>query len=197
MMEYIIQNLPFFIPQLLLSIGSWIIVLEKVGFVLKNRKPSNLWFESVLQEYALLKPYHEKASENLPISPELRLIHFYENEKSSSEFTFDLIRRRAENELQELDKGLSYLPGIANIATLIGLFGTVTGMISTFFSFRQALNPDPSLLAGGISQALLTTAGGLFVAIPALFFSMIFQARLKYHQNNLEALLEIWYRKHS
>lgn len=69
--------------------------------------------------------------------------------------------------LHDLDKGLSYLGLTANMATLLGLAGTVTGMIKTFMAIARLHSADPSLLAGGIWEALLTTAFGLFVAIPA------------------------------
>jgi biopolymer transport protein ExbB len=68
--------------------------------------------------------------------------------------------------LHGLEKGLSYLGLTANIATLLGLAGTVTGMIKTFMVVARLHNADPSLLAGGIWEALITTAFGLFVAIP-------------------------------
>ncbi len=68
--------------------------------------------------------------------------------------------------LHDLDKGLSYLGLMANVATLLGLTGTVTGMIKTFMTISRLHSADPSMLAGGIWEALLTTAFGLFVAIP-------------------------------
>ncbi len=68
-------------------------------------------------------------------------------------------------EVFKLEKNLSTLASIAGAAPMIGFFGTVTGMIITFQS--MASNPEASELAGGIYQALLTTAFGLFVGILA------------------------------
>lgn len=71
-------------------------------------------------------------------------------------------------EEQRLTKGLRPLATIAQVATLLGLLGTVTGMIRAFAELSQAGAGSPALLAGGIGQALVTTAAGLFVAIPTV-----------------------------
>jgi len=68
----------------------------------------------------------------------------------------------------ELERFLSGLNIIAAVSPLLGLLGTVTGMIATFLVITQHGTGDPKLMAGGISEALLTTQFGLMVAIPAL-----------------------------
>ena len=69
-------------------------------------------------------------------------------------------------ELGFLERGLVILATIANVAPLMGFLGTVAGMILAFESIEQAGSVDPSLVAGGIKVALLTTAAGLWIAIP-------------------------------
>lgn len=69
-------------------------------------------------------------------------------------------------ELGFLERGLVILATIANVAPLMGFLGTVAGMILAFASIEAAGNVDPSLVAGGIKVALLTTAAGLTIAIP-------------------------------
>lgn len=71
-------------------------------------------------------------------------------------------------EEQNLTRGLRPLGIIAQIAPMLGLLGTVTGMIISFSEIAQYGSGDPSLLATGIGQALVTTAAGLIVAIPVL-----------------------------
>ena len=71
-------------------------------------------------------------------------------------------------EEQQLTKGLRPLGTIAQIAPLLGLLGTVTGMIIAFSEISQQGTGNPAALADGIGQALVTTAAGLIVAIPAL-----------------------------
>lgn len=70
-------------------------------------------------------------------------------------------------EVFKLEKSLSTLASIAGAAPMIGFFGTVTGMIAAFFEMATQENVTPSVLAGGIYQALLTTAFGLFIGIIA------------------------------
>lgn len=70
-------------------------------------------------------------------------------------------------EIFRMEKNLSTLASIAGAAPMIGFFGTVTGMIMAFYEMSTAKNVEPSALAGGIYQALITTAFGLFVGILA------------------------------
>lgn len=70
--------------------------------------------------------------------------------------------------LHDLERYLNTLGTIASVSPLLGLLGTVTGMIRTFKSITIAGVGTPSAMAGGIAEALITTAAGLIVAIPAL-----------------------------
>jgi biopolymer transport protein ExbB len=76
-----------------------------------------------------------------------------------------------------LERGLTLLKLVAAVAPLLGLLGTVTGMIGTFQSITLFGTGDPKLMAGGISQALMTTVLGLCVAIPLLFCHSLLAAR--------------------
>lgn len=69
-------------------------------------------------------------------------------------------------QIRKIEKGLSWLELTASIAPLIGLTGTVTGMIKAFQVIATRTHVDPSMLASGIWEALITTAAGLLVAIP-------------------------------
>lgn len=75
----------------------------------------------------------------------------------------------------ELERFLNALGIIAEISPLLGLLGTVFGMIEIFSELMQHGAGDPTVLAGGISVALITTAAGLCVAIPSLIFHRYFQ----------------------
>lgn len=85
----------------------------------------------------------------------------------------------AEQGLNKLERGFRILDSIAQIAPLLGLFGTVLGMIEAFQKLQDAGNSvDPSILAGGIWVALLTTAVGLAVAMPTSLFLTYFESRV-------------------
>ena len=84
-------------------------------------------------------------------------------------------------EIPELERNLPVLGTVAVVSPLFGLLGTVTGMISAFTTIALEGTGDPQQLAGGISQALLTTAAGLTVAIPCLIFFQLFDSWVNRH----------------
>lgn len=77
-----------------------------------------------------------------------------------------------------LEKYLTTLGTIAQITPLLGLLGTVIGMIKVFSAITTQGVGNPGVLAGGISEALITTATGLCIAIPSLYFYRHFRARV-------------------
>ena len=81
-------------------------------------------------------------------------------------------------ELGFLERGLVILATIANVAPLMGFLGTVAGMILAFAAIEQAGDVDPSLVAGGIKVALLTTAAGLLIAVPVNISYNFFVTRI-------------------
>ena len=81
--------------------------------------------------------------------------------------------------LHDLERFLTALGVIATIAPLIGLLGTVTGMIDVFAAIVTEGTSDASLLAGGIGKALITTAAGLSVAIPATMLDRYYGRRIE------------------
>lgn len=78
----------------------------------------------------------------------------------------------------DLERFINALGTIANITPLLGLLGTVIGMIKVFTAITTVGVGDPTLLAGGISEALITTAAGLSVAIPTVIFYRYLKRRI-------------------
>lgn len=100
------------------------------------------------------------------------------NSKHGREAMRDAIAEAANQEIHRLEKYMNALGSIAAISPLLGLLGTVLGMIKVFSKIVLQGTGNPTLLAGGISEALMTTAAGLFVAIPALFFHRFLSRRI-------------------
>jgi biopolymer transport protein ExbB len=99
--------------------------------------------------------------------------------------------RCARAEIGELGSLLRILEVIANLAPLLGLFGTVLGMIEAFRAMEAAgATVDPSILSGGIWQALLTTAVGLGVAIPVSVAHSWLERRVEVEASNMQDKLE-------
>lgn len=90
----------------------------------------------------------------------------------------DSIEEAANQVIHNLEKHLSPLGTIAAIAPLLGLLGTVFGMIEVFNAIMLEGTGNAGVLSGGISKALITTAAGLAVAIPAVIFHRLFERRV-------------------
>jgi biopolymer transport protein ExbB len=90
------------------------------------------------------------------------------NRRHSREVMKEVIEEVGRQVVHELERYLNTLGTIASITPLLGLLGTVIGMIKVFAAITTSGVGDPGVLAGGISEALITTAAGLSVAIPSL-----------------------------
>ncbi|WP_296802792.1 MotA/TolQ/ExbB proton channel family protein [Thiolapillus sp.] len=107
------------------------------------------------------------------------LLSWYDNKDADLETLERKVDEAVIKEVPKLQRGLSILKILAVIAPLLGLLGTVTGMIQTFQSITLFGTGDPKLMAGGISQALITTVLGLMAAIPLTFLHALVSARSK------------------
>ena len=81
-------------------------------------------------------------------------------------------------EMAFLEKGMVWLSTVANLAPMVGFLGTVSGMINAFQTIKEKGDVVPSEVAGGISEALITTAAGLIVGIIIQFFYNFFASRI-------------------
>ena len=100
----------------------------------------------------------------------------------------DLQRENLESKIEEkaievkyvLERNLNMLGTIATISPLLGLLGTVVGMITAFTGLTESSGANPDLVAAGISQALITTAFGLLIAVPGLVLHKYFEQKVTY-----------------
>lgn len=97
------------------------------------------------------------------------------NSHHGRKFMKETIEETGRKVVHELERYLNTLGTIAAISPLLGLLGTVFGIIDVFSSLLEHGAGDPTVLAGGISVALITTAAGLIVAIPSLVFHRYFE----------------------
>lgn len=100
------------------------------------------------------------------------------NRSHSREVMKEAIEEEGRQVVHELERYLNTLGTIANISPLLGLLGTVIGMIKVFTAITSSGVGNPAVLAGGISEALITTAAGLSVAIPAVIFHRYLSGRV-------------------
>lgn len=109
------------------------------------------------------------------------------NRMHSREVMKESIEEVGRQVVKELERYLTTLGTIASITPLLGLLGTVIGMIKVFSAIVVAGVGDPGELAGGISEALITTAAGLSVAIPSIMFHRHFEGRVEQLVVGMEA----------
>jgi len=125
-----------------------------------------------------------KAKKGNPLG---RVMLAYESAKDKDVETMELkLDNAILQETPKLDFGLNFLKLAAGIAPLLGLLGTVTGMIKTFTQITLFGTGDPRVMAGGISEALMTTVLGLIAAIPLLFIHSFAQSFARGVQQVLE-----------
>jgi biopolymer transport protein ExbB len=112
------------------------------------------------------------------------------NERGTREAIKDAVEDAGRAVALELEKFLNTLGTIATVSTLLGLFGTIVGMIEIFGSQSPTGGGNPAQLAHGISVALYNTAFGLMIAIPALLFYRYFRGRIDEFTVDMEQAAE-------
>ena len=152
----------------LTSIIGLTIILERGWVLLKKTTSLNYDEQSQLLSYIADRKFEDALSFcRLQSHPgykiALRLIQVREQKSDFDRF----IEEEQMKQLVSLEKYLPTLGSISTVAPLLGLLGTVTGMIKSFHAFQQSASRSAQLM-GGIDEALITTALGLMVAIPSL-----------------------------
>lgn len=187
MLEFFTKGGPLMWPILLSSIWSIAVILERARIFYITEKrilvPMRHACETLIHD-GTAAAVSESSSIDDPIAdifsiPSMDDGHSMENiERRISHAGSRLLRR--------LEDHLRSLAIIAQIAPILGLLGTVTGMISAFITIQDLQGQvDAALLAGGIWEALITTAAGLSVAIPAQIAYQYFEGRVDTISNDI------------
>ena len=179
MLEFVKAGGWLMVPILLCSIIAMAIIVERFWTLQRKRiTPANL----VVQVWQWAKSGNlteERLRALRKSSPLGRILAAgLANRNSSREMMKESIEEVGRHVVHDLDRYLNTLGTIASITPLLGLLGTVIGMINVFAVITTQGVGDPGVLAGGISQALITTAAGLTVAIPTLMFHRYFRGHV-------------------
>jgi biopolymer transport protein ExbB len=168
MWELVRAGGPFMAPIILCSIAAVGILLERLWTLQRKRVlPEDLIKKlSSFSEGGQVTPKIIEALEkNSPLGRVLAAA--LANRDRGREIMMERVQDTGRHVVHELERFLNTLGTIASISPLLGLLGTVAGIIRSFNAVMLGGMGDPRLLAGGISEALITTAGGLAVAIPS------------------------------
>jgi biopolymer transport protein ExbB len=168
MWEIVKAGGPFMVPIILCSIIAAGILLERLWTLQRKRVLPQELIKRVtdLTDKNQVTPKVIDALEkNSPLGRVLAAA--LANRDRGREIMMERVEDTGRHVIHELERFLNSLGTIASISPLLGLLGTVTGIIRAFNAVMLGGMGDPRLLAGGISEALITTAGGLAVAIPS------------------------------
>ena len=181
MNEFITAGGPFMWPLLACSVLIITITIERSWF-LQNRlvSPKGLKAQiiNLLDKESLSK---KQASEIANLSSlGFLLINCIKYKNLQRDNLESKIEEKAIEVRYGLERNLTMLGTIATISPLLGLLGTVVGMITAFTGLTETAGANPDLLASGISQALITTAFGLFIAVPGLVMHKYFEQKITY-----------------
>jgi len=176
--EFIVAGGVIMIPLILCSIIAFSICVERFWSLSPSKiAPPNLiaqvWMWLKNDEFTVERMRELKAS-----SPLGYIMSSGLSNSSSRESMKESIEEAAMHVVHDLERYLNPLGTIAQISPLLGLLGTVSAMVILFNDIMLQGTGDAQVLAGGISQALITTVTGLVVAIPTLIMHRYFQRRV-------------------
>ena len=161
----------FMYPIILCSILSLAIFLERVWSLRRKRNLPPAFLQEITQ---LLRENNVRKALTLCNANGSSISRIFAvgltNYGRKREMIKELIEEVGRREASLLEKYIESLSTIASVSTLLGLLGTIAGMIKIFSVISSESVVNPSTLAGGISEALYTTAAGLSVAIPTIVF---------------------------
>ncbi|RLC47262.1 MAG: MotA/TolQ/ExbB proton channel family protein [Candidatus Coatesbacteria bacterium] len=189
MIDYLVAGGPVMIPIVLCSVLSLALIIERS---LALRDERIIPPEFIREAKRLVAAGRE--DELLELSrksrtPIAKVIHTTILSRNLPSDTLrEVVQSVGKDQANRLSRYLTVLSTIASIAPLLGLLGTVTGMIKVFSVISSKGVTNPSDLAGGISEALLTTAAGLVVAIPTLIAHSYFFKRTNTYVLRMEEI---------
>ena len=187
MLEIIIAGGWLMAPILLCSTLSVAIIIERF-WTLRKSKVTQDGLGTTVEDWAEKHELDQGHINELRMGSPLGRIYASAliNRKRSREVIKEAVEDTGRHVVHELERFLNTLGTIAGISPLLGLLGTVVGMIKVFSAIMISGVGDANVLAGGISQALITTAAGLTVAIPSYFFYRFFRGMVAEYVISME-----------
>lgn len=174
------------LPLVLCSIFTVAITLERFIRLKKSLiLPKNLLLNSTQNiEIVIQKLQQDQALKNSTLG---RIFAAgFQSKQHNEQFARAQMESTASQEIGYLEKNINFLGTLSAVAPLLGLLGTVLGIIESFFVIDLGNNSNPTMMIPGISKALITTAAGMFIAIPALFAYRYFQRLVQEYIAELE-----------
>jgi biopolymer transport protein ExbB len=182
MLDFVIESLQkggwVLFPIFTASVAGWVLVMGAL-FRLQGLALPGRWLRKLEKEPAQVEAWAQKYGRRYKNTVAggilVRLAELPPG--TDQEHMENILDEVMRHKIPELDKGLSYISVIASMAPLLGLLGTVSGMIGTFRIIGSFGTSNPALMADSIAEALLTTQDGLVVAFPLMIIHLFLYNR--------------------
>ena len=197
MLEFIFDGGFLMYPLLFMSILGFAVIIDRFCAFRAAKRDTKILRANVLkalEEYRLDDAMAECEKTGGPVAAVMLvgLMKFQKLEFSGRSLNdiSDIVSKSmdsyAPQALSVLDRNLSTLPIVASLSPILGMTGTVTGMISSFNAMAESTTLEATTVSAGISEALITTAAGLLIAMPAVIAYNLFSANVDAYTSEID-----------
>ena len=190
MLHYLEVGGPILWVLVIISIGAFAVVLERIVFFARNEKNVGDTFKDEILSLVANKKIDEAIAlcdtKKSCVASAVRKF-LQKAPKGIDVQAYEFILKEVTNqEISPYERRLNLLASVISISPMLGLLGTVTGMIRAFTNISKYGAGDAAIVADGIAEALLTTAAGLMIAIPVIVIYNYLNRRLEKMENEID-----------
>ena len=190
MLHYLEVGGPILWVLVIISIGAFAVVLERIVFFARNEKNVGSNFKDEILSLAASKKLDEAIAlcdtkKSCVASAVRKFLQKAPKGIDVQDYEF-ILKEVTNQEISPYERRLNLLASVMSISPMLGLLGTVTGMIRAFTNISKYGAGDAAVVADGIAEALLTTAAGLMIAIPVIVVYNYLNRRLEKMENEID-----------
>ena len=190
MLHYLEVGGPILWVLVIISIGAFAVVLERIVFFAMNEKNVGNNFKDEILSLVASKKLDEAIAlcdtkKSCVASAVKKFLQKAPKGIDVQDYEF-ILKEVTNQEISPYERRLNLLSSVISISPMLGLLGTVTGMIRAFTNISKYGAGDAAIVADGIAEALLTTAAGLMIAIPVIVIYNYLNRRLEKMENEID-----------
>ena len=190
MLQYLEVGGPILWVLVIISIGAFAVVLERIVFFARNEKNVGSNFKDEILSLVASKKLDEAIAlcdtkKSCVASAVRKFLQKAPKGIDVQDYEF-ILKEVTNQEISPYERRLNLLASVMSISPMLGLLGTVTGMIRAFTNISKYGAGDAAVVADGIAEALLTTAAGLMIAIPVIVVYNYLNRRLEKMENEID-----------
>ena len=190
MLHYLEVGGPILWVLVIISIGAFAVVLERIVFFARNEKNVGSNFKDEILSLVASKKLDEAIAlcdtkKSCVASAVRKFLQKAPKGIDVQDYEF-ILKEVTNQEISPYERRLNLLASVMSISPMLGLLGTVTGMIRAFTNISKYGAGDAAVVADGIAEALVTTAAGLMIAIPVIVVYNYLNRRLEKMENEID-----------